>query len=244
MAVIHNGIIENFAELTKELAERGVVMTSETDTEVVAHLLESTLADTGDLADAMRAACQRLSGAFTLVAVSADEPGRLVAARRNSPLVVGIGEGENFLASDVSAFIEFTRDAIELGQDQVVDLRADEVIVTDFAGKPVEVTPFTVTWDAAAAEKGGYDLFMLKEIAEQPKAVADTLLGRIDPTGCCASTRSACPWPSCARSTRSSSSPAARPTTRGWWPSTPSSTGAGSRSRSSWPASSATATRS
>ncbi len=183
VAVIHNGIIENFAELTRELAERGVVMTSETDTEVVAHLLESTLADTGDLAEAMRAACQRLSGAFTLVAVSADDPGRLVAARRNSPLVVGIGDGENFLASDVSAFIEFTRDAIELGQDQVVDLRADEVIVTDFSGAAVEVTPFTVTWDAAAAEKGGYDLFMLKEIAEQPKAVADTLLGRIAPDG-------------------------------------------------------------
>ncbi len=134
VAVIHNGIIENFAELTAELAEGGIVMASETDTEVVAHLLESTLADTGDLADAMRAACRRLSGAFTLVAVSADEPGRLVAARRNSPLVVGIGEGENFLASDVSAFIAFTRNAIELGQDQVVDLTADKVIVTDFAG--------------------------------------------------------------------------------------------------------------
>ncbi len=183
VAVIHNGIIENFAELTAELAERGVVMASETDTEVVAHLLDVTLAESGDLAQAMRLACQRLSGAFTLVAVSSDEPGRLVAARRNSPLVVGIGAGENFLASDVSAFIEFTREAIELGQDQVVDLRADEVVVTDFAGRPVDVSPFTVTWDASAAEKGGYDLFMLKEIAEQPKAMADTLLGRIAPDG-------------------------------------------------------------
>ncbi len=179
VAVIHNGIIENFAELIQELSARGVVMASETDTEVVAHLLESTLEQTGDLAEAMRAACQRLSGAFTLVAVSAEEPGRLVAARRNSPLVVGIGDGENFVASDVSAFIDHTREAIELGQDQVVDLRADSVTVTNYRGEPVEVTPFTVTWDAAAAEKGGYDLFMLKEIAEQPKAVADTLLGRI-----------------------------------------------------------------
>ncbi len=183
VAVIHNGIIENFAELTAELIARGVVMASETDTEVVAHLLESALEETGDLADAMRATCRRLSGAFTLVAVRADEPGRLIAARRNSPLVVGVGQGEAFVASDVSAFIEFTREAIELGQDQVVDLRAGEVQVTDFSGSPVQVTPFTVTWDAAAAEKGGYDLFMLKEISEQPKAVADTLLGRIAPDG-------------------------------------------------------------
>ncbi len=183
VAVIHNGIIENFAELSAELAQHGVVMASETDTEVVAHLLESTLETEPDLAAAMRAACRRLSGAFTLVAVRADEPDRIVAARRNSPLVVGLGEGENFLASDVSAFIDFTREAIELGQDQVVDMHADSVVVTDFSGRDVEVNRFTVTWDAAAAEKGGYDLFMLKEIAEQPKAVADTLLGRIADDG-------------------------------------------------------------
>ncbi len=183
VAVIHNGIIENFAELAAELAHSGVVMTSETDTEVVAHLLESALSQTSDLAEAMCLTCRRLSGAFTLVAVHADEPGRLVAARRNSPLVVGLGEGENFVASDVSAFIAYTREAIELGQDQVVDLRADSVVITDFDGHDVDTKPFTVTWDAAAAEKGGYDLFMLKEIAEQPKAVADTLLGRIAPDG-------------------------------------------------------------
>jgi glucosamine--fructose-6-phosphate aminotransferase (isomerizing) len=183
VAVIHNGIIENFAELVAELAADGIVMTSETDTEVVAHLLESTVERTGDLAEAMRAACLRLSGAFTLVALDAQDPGRLVAARRNSPLVVGIGDGEHFLASDVSAFIDYTRQAIELGQDQVVDLHAEGVTVTDFRGEPVEVSPFTVTWDASAAEKGGFDLFMLKEIAEQPKAVADTLLGRIAPDG-------------------------------------------------------------
>jgi glucosamine--fructose-6-phosphate aminotransferase (isomerizing) len=113
----------------------------------------------------------------------AEVPDVVVGARRNSPLVVGVGEGEAFLASDVAAFIEFTRDAIELGQDQVVEVTRDGVTVTDFDGNPAEVTPFTVDWDAAAAEKGGYDLFMLKEIAEQPKAVADTLRGRIDRDG-------------------------------------------------------------
>ena len=183
VAVIHNGIIENFAELTAELAQRGVAMTSQTDTEVVAHLLEWALDETGDLAEAMRATCQRLSGAFTLVAVHSGEPHRLVAARRNSPLVVGIGDGENFVASDVAAFIDFTREAIELGQNQIVDLTPDSVVVTDSRGEAAEVSPFTVTWDAAAAEKGGFDLFMLKEISEQPKAVADTLLGRITPDG-------------------------------------------------------------
>ncbi len=183
VAVIHNGIIENFAELAAELNQLGVVMASETDTEVVAHLLEVALAEGGSLADAMRKACKRLTGAFTLVAVAADDPARVVAARRNSPLVVGLGQGENFLASDVAAFIAYTREAIELGQDQVVDLKADSVVITDFDGNPIEGEHFTVTWDAAAAEKGGYDLFMLKEIAEQPKAVADTLLGRIAADG-------------------------------------------------------------
>lgn len=132
---------------------------------------------------AVRRVCQRLTGAFTLVIVHADFPDLVVGARRNSPLVVGVGDGENFLASDVAAFIEYTRDAIELGQDQIVVLRRDGVEITDFYGEPTEVTPFQVTWDASAAEKGGYDLFMLKEIAEQPKAVADTLLGRIGSDG-------------------------------------------------------------
>ncbi|NDB18604.1 MAG: glutamine--fructose-6-phosphate transaminase (isomerizing), partial [Actinobacteria bacterium] len=133
----------------------------------------------GDLAEAMRRVCRRLHGAFTLVAIVADQPDVVVAARRNSPLVVGRGDGENFLASDVSAFIEHTRHAIELGQDQVVTITPDQVVITDFNGAPADVTEFEVTWDAAAAERGGYDLFMLKEIAEQPKAVADTLLGRM-----------------------------------------------------------------
>ncbi|GAA3374456.1 glutamine--fructose-6-phosphate transaminase (isomerizing) [Streptomyces sannanensis] len=183
VAVVHNGIIENFARLRAELTERGHDLASETDTEVVAHLLAESYSSTADLAEAMRQVCRRLEGAFTLVAVHADEPDVVVGARRNSPLVVGVGQGEAFLASDVAAFIAHTRDAIELGQDQVVELRRDGVTVTDFAGKPAEVREFHVDWDASAAEKGGYDYFMLKEIAEQPKAVADTLLGRIDGEG-------------------------------------------------------------
>ncbi|MEU9001405.1 glutamine--fructose-6-phosphate transaminase (isomerizing) [Streptomyces sp. NPDC059982] len=183
VAVVHNGIIENFAALRTELAERGHRLESETDTEVVAHLLAERFDAAGGLAEAMRQVCRRLEGAFTLVAVHADEPDVVVGARRNSPLVVGVGEGENFLASDVAAFIAHTRSAIELGQDQVVELRRDGVTVTGFDGAPADVRAYHVDWDASAAEKGGYDYFMLKEIAEQPKAVADTLLGRIDASG-------------------------------------------------------------
>src|SRR5689334_21410137 len=179
VAVIHNGIIENFAELRAELEEAGHGLASDTDTEAVAHLLEDELKGGGDLADAMRRVCRRLEGAFTLVAVHTGTPDLVVGARRNSPLVVGVGDGENFLASDVAAFIAHTRDAIELGQDQVVELRADRVEVTTFDGTVVDGTPFHVDWDASAAEKGGYDWFMLKEIAEQPGAVADTLRGRL-----------------------------------------------------------------
>jgi glucosamine--fructose-6-phosphate aminotransferase (isomerizing) len=183
VAVVHNGIIENFAALRAELAERGHDLESETDTEVVAHLLAEAFSSCGDLAESMRQVCRQLDGAFTLVAVHADEPDLVVGARRNSPLVVGIGDGESFLASDVSAFIAHTRSAIELGQDQVVELRRDGVSVTTFDGAPAEVHAYHIDWDASAAEKGGYDYFMLKEIAEQPKAVADTLLGRIDAEG-------------------------------------------------------------
>lgn len=183
VAVVHNGIIENFAALRAELAERGHDLASETDTEVVAHLLAETFSSCGDLAESMRMVCRQLEGAFTLVAVHADEPDVVVGARRNSPLVVGVGDGEAFLASDVAAFIAHTRSAIELGQDQVVELRRDGVTVTRFDGRPADVRTYHVDWDASAAEKGGYDYFMLKEIAEQPKAVADTLLGRVDASG-------------------------------------------------------------
>ncbi|MET9919748.1 glutamine--fructose-6-phosphate transaminase (isomerizing) [Streptomyces sp. NPDC059605] len=183
VAVVHNGIIENFAALRAELAGRGHDLVSETDTEVVAHLLAEAFSSCADPAEAMRQVCRRLEGAFTLVAVHADAPEVVVGARRNSPLVVGVGEDEAFLASDVAAFIAHTRSAIELGQDQVVELRREGVTVTDFDGRPAEVRKYHVDWDVSAAEKGGHDSFMLKEIAEQPGAVADTLLGRIDGEG-------------------------------------------------------------
>jgi glutamine---fructose-6-phosphate transaminase (isomerizing) len=184
VAVIHNGIIENFAALRAELEGRGHELVSDTDTETVAHLLEEEYPRSGnDLAEAMRRVCGRLEGAFTLLATHVDAPDVVVGARRNSPLVVGLGQGENFLASDVAAFIEHTRDALELGQDQVVELRSDSVVVTGFDGSPAEVREFHVDWDVSAAEKGGYDYFMLKEIAEQPAAIADTLLGRLESDG-------------------------------------------------------------
>jgi len=183
VAVVHNGIIENFAALRAELAEDGIRCVSETDTEVVAHLLGQQVSAGVGLDEAMRVVCRRLQGAFTLVAIDAQGPRRVVAARRSSPLVVGVGDGEHFLASDVAAFIEHTRDAIELGQDQVVVITADGVEVTDFDGAPAPTRPFHVDWDLSAAEKGGFDWFMRKEIHEQPRAVADTLLGRHDAEG-------------------------------------------------------------
>ncbi len=188
VAVIHNGIIENFAALRAEVEATGVEFASETDTEVVAHLLAAvypTLPEgEGRLAEAMRQVSRRLEGAFTLVASHAAEPDTLVASRRNSPLVAGVGDGEYFLGSDVAAFIGHTRNALELGQDQVVEIdRSRGVTVTDFAGNHVEPTAYTVDWEAEAAGKAGYDWFMLKEIDEQPQAVADTLLGRLGERG-------------------------------------------------------------
>jgi glucosamine--fructose-6-phosphate aminotransferase (isomerizing) len=183
VALVHNGIIENFAELRAELESVGHELSSDTDTEVAAHLLEAELARGGDLTTAMQAICRRLTGAFTLVAVDALDPSRVVAARCNSPLVVGIGDGENFLGSDVAAFIEHTREALELGQDQVVTITRDGVWVTDFDGTPAEGVRYHVDWDLSAAEKDGHDWFMRKEIYEQPQAVANALLGRRTPTG-------------------------------------------------------------
>jgi glucosamine--fructose-6-phosphate aminotransferase (isomerizing) len=188
VAVIHNGIIENFASLRAECEAAGIEFSSDTDTEVVAHLLAAVYPETPAgphrLAEALRVVSRRLEGAFTLVATHVEEPDTLVASRRNSPLVVGVGDGEYFLGSDVAAFIGHTRNALELGQDQVVEIhRTRGVTTTDFAGAPVEPTAYTVDWDAAAAEKGGYPWFMLKEIAEQPQAIADTLLGRLGANG-------------------------------------------------------------
>ena len=183
VAVVHNGIIENFTALRSGLEAEGYEMRSETDTEVTAHLLERSVENGADLTTAMQELCRRLEGAFTLVAVDAEDPDRVVAARRSSPLVVGLGEGENFVASDVAAFIEHTREALELGQDQVVTITRDGVEVTDFDGHRVEARAYHVDWDLTAAEKGGFDWFMRKEIFEQPRAVADSLLGRHDDQG-------------------------------------------------------------
>ncbi|GAB3647840.1 glutamine--fructose-6-phosphate transaminase (isomerizing) [Glycomyces tarimensis] len=183
VALIHNGIIENFGQLRGELEAEGVEFLSDTDTEVAAHLLGREFAKDGDLTEAMTRVCARLEGAFTLLAVAADDPDTVVGARRNSPLVVGVGDGEHFLASDVAAFIAYTTEAIELGQDQIVTIGRERLSIRDFAGNPSEGKPYSVDWDIAAAEKGGFDTFMRKEINEQPQAVADTLRGRIDESG-------------------------------------------------------------
>ncbi|GAA2912819.1 glutamine--fructose-6-phosphate aminotransferase [isomerizing] [Microbacterium keratanolyticum] len=179
LAVIHNGIIENFSALRAELEAEGVTFRSETDTEVAAALLGREYRKTGDLQSAFLAVVNRLEGAFTLLAMHQDQPGLVVGARRNSPLVIGLGEGENFLGSDVAAFVEHTRHALAIGQDQIVSITPDAVTVTDFDGNPVEPEPFEVSWDAAAAEKGGWPSFMAKEVAEEPEAVANTIRGRV-----------------------------------------------------------------
>ena len=180
LALIHNGIIENFAELKAELISEHpeTVFRSETDSEVAAHLVGYAFRETQDVTEALRQVVTRLHGAFTLLVLHQDQPGVVVGARRNSPLVIGLGEGENFLGSDVAAFVEHTRRALAIGQDQVVTITPDTVTVTDFGGSPVDAEEFEITWDASAAEKGGWSSFMAKEISEEPEAVANTLLGR------------------------------------------------------------------
>jgi glucosamine--fructose-6-phosphate aminotransferase (isomerizing) len=180
LAVIHNGIIENYTELRIALEAKGHKFSSQTDTESVAHLLSDLRKEhKGDLTNAMRDAVKVLRGSFTLLAIHADKPDEIVGVRRNSPLVVGVGNGENFMASDVSAFIEYTKKAIELGQDEIVTMNSTSVVVTDLNGKVITPKTYEISWDATAAEKGGFAHFMLKEIFEQPKAVADTLIGRL-----------------------------------------------------------------
>ncbi|AKK26451.1 glutamine--fructose-6-phosphate transaminase (isomerizing) [Mycobacterium sp. EPa45] len=181
-AVVHNGIIENFATLRHELEADGVEFASDTDSEVAVHLVAQAYRQgptAGDFEASVLAVLRRLEGHFTLVFAHADDPGTIIAARRSTPLVVGIGDGEMFIGSDVAAFIEFTRDAVELGQDQAVVITAEGYSITDFDGvdDTANAREFHIDWDLSAAEKGGYDYFMLKEIAEQPAAVADTLLG-------------------------------------------------------------------
>ncbi len=180
VAVVHNGIIENFAPLRAELEHDGIDFASDTDTEVAVHLVARAYASgetAGDFVASALSVLRRLEGAFTLVFTHSDHPDTIVAARRSTPLVIGVGEGETFLGSDVAAFIEHTRDAVELGQDQVVVITADGYSILNFDGSEAQGRPFRIDWDLAAAEKGGHDYFMLKEIEEQPAAVADTLLG-------------------------------------------------------------------
>jgi len=181
LALVHNGIIENFAALRAELEEGGYVFASETDSEAAAHLVAREMESAGDLTEAMRRTAALLEGAFTLLAVHRDAPDTVVAARRNSPLVVGLGDGENFLGSDVAAFVDSTKEALEIGQDQVVTVTPDAVTIIDVDGNEVtDAKRYTIEWDAAAAQKGGYDSFMAKEIHEQADAVADTLRGRLE----------------------------------------------------------------
>ena len=183
LSLIHNGIIENFGELKAELAAIGTKFASETDSEVAAHLIAREFETTGDLPTAFANVVKRLHGAFTILVIHEDQPDVVLAARRNAPLVIGLGDGENFLGSDVAAFVEHTKRAISVGQDEIVILRSNSVEVRTFDGAPVTPIEFTVDWDASAASKGGWSSFMAKEIADQPQAVADTLMGRLGSDG-------------------------------------------------------------
>ena len=183
LSLIDTGIIENFGELKAELAAIGTKFSSETDSEVAAHLIAREFETTGDLPTAFANVVKRLHGAFTILVIHEDQPDVVLAARRNAPLVIGLGDGENFLGSDVAAFVEHTKRAISVGQDEIVILRSNSVEVRTFDGAPVTPVEFTVDWDASAASKGGWSSFMAKEIADQPQAVADTLMGRLDSDG-------------------------------------------------------------
>jgi glucosamine--fructose-6-phosphate aminotransferase (isomerizing) len=181
VSVIHNGIIENHLALRAELAAAGATFSSETDTELVAHLIARALAATPrDLPAAVRAMLAKVRGAYAFVVMSDDDPGVLVAAKNSSPLVVGLGDGENFVASDVPAILAETRRVVFVEEGELVVVTRDGVTFSDFAGKPHERQPRTITWSAVQAEKGGFKHFMLKEIHEQPRAIADTLVGRVD----------------------------------------------------------------
>lgn len=183
LALIHNGIVENFAELRSEVEANGVTLLGETDTEVVAALLGLEVARQGDLETAFRSVVARLHGTFTLLATHRDEPAKIVAARHHSPLVVGLGDGENFLGSDVAAFVSSTRRAVAVNEDNIAIITPEGVRITDFAGNEVEYSEFEVEWDAEAADKGGWSSFMAKEINEQPEAVGNTVRGRVSGDG-------------------------------------------------------------
>ncbi|MEG2419291.1 MAG: glutamine--fructose-6-phosphate transaminase (isomerizing), partial [Eubacterium sp.] len=179
IAIVHNGIIENYIELKEELINQGHLFVSDTDTEVVAHLLNA-LYD-GNLVSTLLKATQRLKGSYALGIMCTEEPDRIVAVRKDSPLIVGVGDGENFIASDIPAILSHTRDVYLLDNDEIAVLTKDRVTVMDKYGDIVGKQIFKVDWDPGDAEKGGYDHFMLKEINEQPRAISDTLTGRCFP---------------------------------------------------------------
>lgn len=183
LSLIHNGIIENFAELKKELLSNGTEFKSETDTEVAAHLVAREYEASGDLIKSFAKVVNRLRGAFTILVIHQDHPDLILAARKNAPLVVGLGKSENFLGSDVAAFVEHTKRAISVGQDEIVILRPDGVEIQGFDGKPITANEFQIDWDASQASKGGWSSFMAKEIADQPQSIADTLMGRVSDEG-------------------------------------------------------------
>ena len=178
VAVIHNGIVENHRELRLSLEKDGHAFASETDTEVVAHLVEAALDGEPDLTAAVRSVLGRLDGAFSLVVLSAAHPGEMVGVKVSSPMVVGLGTGETILASDIPAVLERTRSVVPLEEGQIATIWADGVSITTLEGELVDVEPITVDWDVTAAQKSGYDWFMRKEIDEQPDAIRDTLVGR------------------------------------------------------------------
>ncbi|MCL6471454.1 MAG: glutamine--fructose-6-phosphate transaminase (isomerizing) [Firmicutes bacterium] len=175
-AIVHNGIIENYSSLKEELKAKGHAFGSETDTETIAHLIEDNY--NGDLLEAVKSTVKRLRGSFAMAVISKHESNRIVAARKDSPLVIGIGDGENFIASDIPAILGHTREVIFLENDEMADITCDSVRILTFDDMAVEREVFTVHWDDEAAEKCGYEDFMLKEIFEQPMAVKETLRGR------------------------------------------------------------------
>ena len=178
IAVVHNGIIENYQELKDELEKKGYEFYSETDTETVAHLIHYFYKQGNDLLEAVRKTLERIEGSYALGVLCTDYPDQLIAARKESPLIVGLGKGENFIASDIPAILNYTKDAYILGDKELAVIKSDDVKLYDIKGNEIEREVYTYKWDVEAAQKNGYEHFMLKEIYEQPKVVKDNLSKR------------------------------------------------------------------